>query len=67
MSDDLTMYSQQLRWLVDEYYRQQITVDEYRAQRKIIFDNIEMESAGGNSSGESLKADSPDATSPHRE
>jgi hypothetical protein len=67
MSDDLTMYSQQLRWLVDEYYRQQITVDEYRAQRKIIFDNIEMESTGGNSNGESLKADSPDASSPHRE
>jgi len=50
MSDDMTMYSQQLRWLVDEYYHQQITVDEYHAQRKIIFDKIEMESNGGSSS-----------------
>lgn len=56
MSDDMTIYSQQLRRLVDEYYHQQITVEDYRAQRKIIFDQIEMEQTGGGNS-EAQKTD----------
>lgn len=48
MSADIIKYSQQLRRLVHEYYRQQITLDDYLAQRKLIFDHIESELAGGN-------------------
>jgi hypothetical protein len=65
MSDDMTMYSQQLRWLVDEYYRQQITVDDYRAQRKMIFDQIEMALAGGNSNSEVSTTTSLDEPTTH--
>ena len=50
MSDGMTMYSQQLRRLVDEYYHQQISVEDYRTQRQMIFDQIEMEQAGGGNS-----------------
>lgn len=52
MSDDMIKYAQQLRRLVEDYYYQQLTADEYRAQRKLIFDHIENELAGGYSSGE---------------
>lgn len=60
MSDDMIKYAQLLRRLIDEYYHQQITVDDYRAQRKLIFDQIEKESAGGNNSCEALKTASLD-------
>ncbi len=65
MSDDMTLYAQQLRWLVDEYYHQQITADDYRAQRKLIFDKIEMELAGGTIGSETQKTDSPDEPVTH--
>ena len=45
MSTDMTIYSQQLRQLVDEYYHQQMPLETYRAQRKLIFDQIESEYA----------------------
>ncbi len=43
MNDEMKRYSQELRRLNDEYYHQQMTVDDYRALRKALFDNIEME------------------------
>lgn len=55
-------YSQQLRRLIDEYYHQQISVDDYRAQRKLIFDQIEKEFAGGNIGSEAMQAASLDET-----
>lgn len=48
MSDDMEKYSQQLRQLVDEYYHQQLTVEEYRAHRKLLFDEIEIQLVGSN-------------------
>lgn len=45
MSADMTTYSQQLRQLVDEYYHHQMPLETYRAQRKLIFDQIESEYA----------------------
>lgn len=53
MSEVIKNYAQQLRQIVDDHYHQQITRDEYQAQRKIIFDCIESELRG--SSGEDLK------------
>lgn len=55
MNDDMIKYAQQLRRLVEGYYFQQMTVEEYRAQRKEIFDRIENEFAGGYSSSEAGK------------
>ena len=52
MSDDMTKYSQQLRQLVAEYYHQQMTVDAYRAQRKLILDEIEVQFVGINMRGD---------------
>ena len=56
MSDAMIKYAQQLRQLVNEYYHQQLTFDDYRAQRKIIFDHIEKELAGGNNGSELRQA-----------
>ena len=55
MSDDMIKYAQQLRRLVEDYYYQQMTADDYRAQRKLIFDHIENELAGGYSGVEAEK------------
>lgn len=52
MSTDMTTYSQQLRQLVDEYYHQQMPLETYRAQRKLIFDQIESEYAANTHTGE---------------
>lgn len=52
MNTDMTTYSQQLRQLVDEYYHQQMPLETYRAQRKLIFDQIESEYAASTHSGE---------------
>jgi hypothetical protein len=65
MSDDMRIYSQQLRQLVDEYYHQQISVDVYHAQRKLIFDKIEMEQAGDSGSSETRKKESLMEPTPH--
>ena len=46
MSSVLEKYSQQLRQVVDDYYHNQMTLSEYRAQRDVILDCIEMEVAG---------------------
>ena len=46
MSNDMIKYAPQLRRLIDDYYHQQITVEDYKAQRKLIFDQIEKELAG---------------------
>lgn len=65
MSDDMIKYSQPLRRLIEEYYHQQITVDDYRAQRTLIFDQIEKEFAGGNIGSEAMQPASLDeSTSP---
>jgi hypothetical protein len=61
----MTKYTLQLRRLIEDYYHQQLTVDEYRARRKLIFDAIERESAGGESSGEARKATSMDESTSH--
>lgn len=56
MSDDIVnKYAQRLRQLVDEYCRQQIGADDYRAQRKAIFDGIDLEL-----NGEAAGNDPPD-------
>ena len=65
MSDDMIKYAQQLRRLVEDYYYQQMTADEYRAQRKLILDHIENELAGGYSGVEAeKKATEGESTSP---
>lgn len=56
MSTDMTTYSQQLRQLVDEYYHHQMPLETYRAQRKLIFDQIESEYAASTQTGESQQA-----------
>jgi hypothetical protein len=43
MSDEMEKYSLLLRQLVDDYYRQQLPLDVYHEQRRLIFDQIEME------------------------
>jgi hypothetical protein len=63
MSGDMAMFSQQLRWLVDEYYHQHISMSEYRAQRKNLFDNIE-ELTKRTNSGHDVMADLSDAATP---
>ena len=52
MSEDMSHYSQQLRQLVDDYYHQQIPLETYRAQRKLLFDQIEAEYTPSTHSGE---------------
>lgn len=56
MNADMEKYSQQLRQLVDEYYHQQMPLDAYRAQRKLILDQIESEYAASthNSEGQQV-------------
>lgn len=56
MSEDMEKYSQQLRQLVEEYYQQQLSFEEYRAQRKLIFDQIESEYAASNQAGENQQS-----------
>lgn len=46
MSQVLEKYSQQLRQVVDDYYHNQMTLEEYRTQRNIILDSIENEVVG---------------------
>jgi len=55
MSADMTTYSQQLRQLVDEYYHQQLPLETYRAQRKLILDQIESEYAASTHNDEGQK------------
>ena len=62
MSDDMIKYAQQLRRLTDDYFHQQLSLGEYRAQRKDIFDHIEKELAGGGVGSDSGKAVSLDET-----
>ena len=65
MNDDMIKYAQQLRRLVEDYYFQQMTAEEYRVQRKVIFDHIENEFAGGYSNSETGKTITEDkSTSP---
>lgn len=52
MSADMATYSQQLRQLVDEYYHQQMPLELYRAQRKLILDQIESEYAANTHTGD---------------
>lgn len=52
MSEDMSTYSQQLRQLVDEYYQHQMPLETYRAQRKLILDQIESQYAASTHSGE---------------
>ena len=65
MSDDMTKYAQQLRQLTDDYYHQQLTLAEYRAQRKQILDHIEKELAGDVADSEPEKAVSLDESPTH--
>lgn len=45
MNVEIGKYALQLRRLVEEYYHQQMTMDDYRLQRKRILDQLEMELA----------------------
>jgi hypothetical protein len=65
MSDGMQKYAQQLRWLVDDYYHRQITLDDYRAQRKVIFDRIEVEFASDNKGNEAARIAAPDESTVH--
>lgn len=65
MSDPMLKYSQQLRRLIDDYYHQQLSADEYRAQRKLIFDQLESEMTGRSSSSETAKVTSLDESTSH--
>lgn len=65
MSDDMIKYSQQLRRLIDDYYHQQMTSDDYRAQRKLIFDDIEREFTGRNNNNETRTAATLDESTSH--
>lgn len=65
MSGEMKKYSLELRRLNGEYYHQQMTVDDYRALRKAIFDNLEMEFVRSYDSGDGRETSSLDAsTSP---
>ena len=55
MSEGMTTYSQQLRQLVDEYCHQQMRLETYRAQRKVILDLIESEYAASTHNGDGQK------------
>lgn len=59
MRNDLKKYSEQLRQIVERYYYRQITLQDYRAQRKIVFDCIEREWIG---SGNDERQQSDDAS-----
>lgn len=48
----MTTFSQQLRQLVDEYYHHQMPLETYRAQRKLILDQIESQYAASTHNGE---------------
>jgi len=43
MNDEIKKYSLELRRLNDEYYHQQMNTNAYRALRKALLDNLEME------------------------
>lgn len=49
MSNDIKKYSEQLRQILDDYYHNQISLEDYRAQRKFVLDSIEHELAGADS------------------
>lgn len=65
MSDGMIKYAQQLRRLIDDYYHQQLAPDDYRAQRKDIFDHIEKELAGGHGGSDPGKVVSLDESTSH--
>lgn len=58
MSSVLEKYSAQLRQVVDDYYHNQMTLSEYRAQRNIILDCIEIEIAGPSNDDTTKSGDS---------
>lgn len=43
MNDEIKKYSLELRRLNDEYYHQHMNANAYRALRKALLDNLEME------------------------
>ena len=55
MNEDMAKYAQQLRQLVDEYYQQQMPLDVYRTQRKLILDQIELEYAASSQNSDAQK------------
>lgn len=63
MSEDMEKYSQQLRQLVEEYYQQQLSRADYRAQRKVLFDQIESEYAASPQTGENQQCAKQEAPS----
>jgi hypothetical protein len=60
MSAEIRNYAQQLRRMVEEYYHRQLTLEDYRAQRKLLLDQLERESAGGTDAGEARRTSSLD-------
>jgi hypothetical protein len=65
MNDVMIKYAQQLKRLVDDYYHQQVTAEDYRAQRKSIFDHIEQDLAGDKPGVEPRITATEDETTPH--
>lgn len=62
MSVDIQKYSPQLRRLVEEYYHRQITMEDYRLQRKRMLDQLEMELAGNADTGEAQETLLPESS-----
>lgn len=60
MNPEIRKYAQQLRRLVEEYYHRQMTMDDYRMQRKRILDQLEAELGGSADSRDAQCAASPD-------
>jgi hypothetical protein len=47
MNTDIRKYSQQLQRLTNEHYQQLTSFEEYRAQRKMLLDQLEAEAMPG--------------------
>lgn len=66
MSVEIGKYALPLRRLVEEYYHRQMSLDEYRLQRKRILDQLEMELAGNAGTPEARRTASPEPSMPPR-
>jgi hypothetical protein len=65
MNDAMMLYAQQLRLLVDGYYHQELSMEDYRAQRKVIFDQIEKDFAANRPGAEQREMGGTDEPVPH--
>lgn len=54
-----THYSATIKNLFQEYYKRNLTMGEYRAQRKLLIDQMDMEFNGAKSMEESIRPEYP--------